>query len=147
MAENPLGEAVNTHMGVGRYALPANAAALIPSADYSVTDPTPVLIPTLGATALLLFINITALSGAGNTVTFHVEARDPVSGQFFELPFTTAAPNFTAAGQAVLIVDPRIPGVANKVTQSPLPDQVRIRPVGSGTRTTLTYSVGAALAL
>jgi hypothetical protein len=137
----------DTHLSVGRYALPTNAVNMVPSADYSAADPKAVQIPTLGATALILFINITAQSGAGNTLTVNVEAFDPVSQTWFALPFTTAAPNYTAAGAYTLIIDPRIPGVANKVTQSPLPDQVRIRPVGSGTRTTLTYSIGAALAL
>lgn len=141
------GGAPVTHLSVGRYALPANAAALIPSASYAVTDPTPVPVPTLGATGLYIVTNITALTGAGNTVTLNIEALDPVSGLFFPLPFTTGATAYTATGLNVLLIDPRVPGVANKVQQAALPDQLRIRPVGSGTRTTLVYSVGAALCL
>jgi hypothetical protein len=150
MAEAPVGNVnagVVTHLSVGRYALPAVADALIPSGDYKSVDPAAVEIPTLGATGLVVLLNVTALSGAANTITLHVEAFDPVSNTWIELPHAVATPVFTATGAVYFIVDPRVPGVQNKVTQAPIPGRVRIRPVGSGTRTTLTYSVGAALCL
>lgn len=153
MAESPLGVGavgqVNTHLSVGRYALPVCADALIPSGDYKSVDPTAVEIPTLGATGVVVFLSVTAQTGAGNTITLNIDGFDPVSGAWFALPHATAAPVYAAgaAGTLYFIVDPRIPGVQNKVTQAPIPGRLRIRPVGSGTRTTLNYSVGAALCL
>jgi hypothetical protein len=152
MAESPAGTGavgqVNTHLSVGRYALPVCADALIASGDYKSVDPTAVEFPTLGATGVVIFLNVTAQTGAGNTITLNVDAFDPVSNSWLALPHTTAAPVYTAGtGSLLFIVDPRIPGVQNKVTQCPVPGRLRVRPVGSGTRTTLNYSVGAALCL
>lgn len=149
MAENPAETPIVTHLGVGATALPANASALIPSADYSVTDPTPVKIPTLNAVALILFVHMTVASGAGNTVTVNIETFDPVSGGFIVVgtaALTSAVADFIVVVDPRVATDPAAPS-GSKHVQIPLPDQVRIRPVGSGTRTTLTYSVGAALCL
>lgn len=145
MAENPISTPVDTHMGVGAGALPANASQLVPSGDYSVTDPVAVKIPSLGAVGLMVFVNMSIASGAGNTVTVFLDAFDPVSGTFIPLGAGVA---LTSAVQAFPVVfDPRIATAAGKSFQTPLPDQLRLRFVGSGTRTTLTYSVGAALCL
>lgn len=138
-----------THMGVGRYALPANAAAMIPSGDYKSTDPTAVEIPTLGATGIMLFVHMTAATGAGNTVTVNIDAFDPVSGGFINIgtaALTSAVADFIVVIDPRNAADPATPS-GSKHVQIPIPDRVRIRPVGSGTRTTLTYSVGAALCL
>lgn len=146
MAEGLLSQkTVPTHLGVGAGALPANAVNLVPSADYSSVDPVSVLIPTLGAVGLMLFVNMTAASGAGNTVTAFLDVFDPVSGTFVPLGAGVA---LTSAVQAFVVTfDPRIATAVGKGFQTPLPDQCRVRFVGSGTRTTLTYSVGAALCL
>lgn len=143
------GGAPITHLNVGMQALPVNATALIPSADYSAADPTPVLVPTLGATGLIVFVHMTAASGAGNTVTVNIDAFDPVSGGFVNIgqaALTSAVADFIVVVDPRIAADPTIPA-GSKHVQIPLPDRLRIRPVGSGTRTTLTYSVGAALCL
>jgi hypothetical protein len=128
-------------------AIPVNARALIPSGDYKTTDPTPVVIPTVGATALMIFVHMTVASGAGNTVNINIDAFDPVSGGFINIgtaALTSAVADFIVVVDPRVATDPATPSGSKKI-QIPLPDQIRIRPVKSGTTTTLTYSVGAAL--
>lgn len=150
MAEGQLSQPVlPTHLGVGRYVLPANAVNLIPSADYKSVDPVPFAIPTLGATGLIVFVHMTAATGAGNTVTVNIDVFDPVSGGFITIgtaALTSAVADFIVVVDPRIAADPTVPA-GSKHVQIPLPDQVRIRPIGSGTRTTLNYSVGAALCL
>lgn len=145
MAEGLLSQKVlPTHLGVGATALPVNAVNLVPSADYSSVDPVRVNIPSLNAVGLLVFVNMTAASGAGNTVTVFLDALDPVSGTFVNLgsvALTSAVQGFVAT------FDPRVATAAGKSSQTPIADQLSLRFVGSGTRTTLTYSAGAALCL
>jgi hypothetical protein len=139
----------NTHLGVGFTALPTNAQALIPSGDYSAADPTAVKIPTLNAVGLMIFVHMTVASGAGNTVTVNIDAFDPVSGGFITIgtaALTSAVADFIVVVDPRIAADPATPS-GSKHVQVPLPDQLRIRPVKSGTTTTLTYSVGAALCL
>lgn len=135
-----------SHMMVGRYALPVSADNLIPSADYKSTDPTAVEIPTLGATGLQILLNVTAQVGAGNTITINVDVFDPVSATWIPV-VTTFTYATAAAGTKVFNLDPRMTAVANQVVQGTLGGRMRIRPVGSGTRTTLNYSIGASLCL
>lgn len=139
----------NTEMGAGRYALPRNAIAGIVNGDYSATDPSPVEIPTLGATGLIIFVHMPVESGAGNTVTINIDAVDGVSGATINIG--TAALT-SAVGDFIVVVDPRVAAdpstpSGSKHVQIPLPDRLQIRPVGSGTRSTLQYSVGFALCL
>lgn len=145
MAENPAGVPVVTHMGVGMTALPVNASALVPSGDYKATDPVAVLIPTLNAVALMVLVNMTAASGAGNTVTVFLDVFDPVSATF--VPLGAGVALTSAVQPFVVVFDPRIATATGKSLQTPIPDQCRLRFVGSGTRTTLNYSVGAALCM
>lgn len=126
--------------GSGRYTLPVSAR-LIPVADYSAVDPTPVEFSVLGATALIVTLNTVTLTGAGNTVTFNIEWFDPASQTW--QPLGTALAVITVSFNKV-VVDPRITAGANSY-QTPVPARVRVRPVGSGTRTTLSYAVGVQL--
>lgn len=140
---------VNTGAASGRYTLPVNASACIPTGDYKSTDPTPVEIPTLGAAGLIIFVHMTVASGAGNTVTVNIDTVDGVSGAVINIG--TAALT-SAVGDFIVVVDPRVAAdpstpSGSKHVQIPLPAHVQIRPVGSGTRTTLNYSVGFALCL
>lgn len=140
---------INTETAVGRYALPRNAQACIPNADYSSADPSPVEVPTLGATGLLIFVHMPVASGAGNTVTVNIDAVDPVSGATINIgtaALTSAVADFIVAVDPRIATDPSTPS-GSKHVQIPLPDHLQIRPVGSGTRTTLQYSVGFALCL
>lgn len=138
-----------TETAVGRYALPRNAQSCIPTGDYKSTDPQAVEIPTLGATGLIIFVHMTAATGAGNTVTINIDALDPVSNTAINIG--TAALT-SAVADFIVVVDPRIASdpatpSGSKHVQIPLPDHLQIRPVGSGTRTTLNYTLGFALCL
>lgn len=140
---------VNTETAVGRYALPRNAEKCISTGDYKSTDPTPVEVPTLGATGLIAFVHMTAAVGAGNTVTLNFDTVDPVSGAVINIG---SAALTSAVADFIVVVDPRIASdpatpSGSKHVQIPLPDHLQIRPVGSGTRTNLNYSVGFALCL
>lgn len=133
----------------GRYTLPRNAAQCIPTGDYKSVDPQAIEIPTLGATGLLIFVHMTAAVGAGNTVTVNIDALDPVSNTSINIG---AAALTSAVADFIVVVDPRIANdpatpSGSKHVQIPLPDHLQIRPVGSGTRTNLNYSVGFALCL
>lgn len=119
-----------------------NAIALIDSADYKSTDPTPVEFTPAEGVSLMILTDVTAQSGAGNTLTLNIDFWDPAKGAFV----TIASPAITlgAAGQCLVIVSPYVTADATHIV-AVLPEVVRVRPVGSGTRTTLNYSVSAYL--
>lgn len=145
MAENPAETPVVTHLGVGAPSLPVNASALLASGDFKAADPLPIVFPTLGAVGLMVFVNMTIASGAGNTVTVFLDTFDPVSGTWIPVGAGVA---LTSAVQAFVVTfDPRIATAAGKGLQTAIPDQCRLRFARSGTTTTLTYSAGAALCL
>jgi len=144
MPDSLVGPGVITHTGSGFYSLPETASACIPSADYKSVDPTAVEFGPVGATGLQILLNVTAQTGAGNTITINVDVFDPVSNTW--IPVATTFTFATgAAGTKVFNIDPRMTAVANQVVQGTLGQRMRIRPVGSGTRTTLNYSIGFSL--
>ncbi len=83
-------------------------------------------------------LDITAASGGGG-VTVTIYGYDEGSATYVSL---LASALKTATGHTTLRVDPRIAASANVAAQDGLPGKVRVACVGSGTRTTLTYSVG-----
>jgi hypothetical protein len=78
-------------------------------------------------------------SGAGNTLTVNIEGFDPASGKWVTL-LTSAG--LVAVATTQLHVSPYMTASANVVAQLSLPEVIRVRPVKSGTTTTLTYSIG-----
>lgn len=127
-------------VGFGNY---PKAGTAIASGDYKAADPTPAEFGTLGAVGLTVVIDITVQSGAGNTLTVNVEGFDPASGKWVTL-LTSAG--LVAVATTAIIVDPRVAASANVVAQKPLYEKMRVRPVKSGTTTTLNYSIGIHLA-
>lgn len=125
----------------GRYTLPA-AGVIYPSASY-IVDPVPAAkngeFGGLGATGLVVVVNITAFTGT--SITFNIEGFDPASGLWYLLLASAA---LAAVATTTLTVDPRVPQVTNVTAQKPIAPRMRVRPVGSAI-TTLNYSVGAAL--
>lgn len=124
---------------VGDEAMPITGT-LVASGAYNAADPSAAEFATTGATGLNVFINVTAISGAGATLTVHIEGYDKASGTWVTL-LTSAG--LVATGAVVLTVDPRITGSTNVIAQKGLMEKMRVRPVKSGTTTTLTYSIGA----
>lgn len=119
--------------------------AIIATGDYKTTDPTPVEVtPPLSASTLMVVLDITAQTGAGNTVTLNIEVWDPAKLAFVAVG---TAPTFAVGGATTnrVIVTPwMVPAAGPPITlQSVLGQTMRIRPVGSGTRTTLNYTVSA----
>lgn len=118
---------------------------LIATGDYKATDPTPVEVtPPNGAAECMLILDITAQSGAGNTVTLNVEIWDPAAQRFVSVG---TAPTFAAGGATTnrVIVTPYLAAAAGPpvILQSLLGSTLRVRPVGSGTRATLNYTLSA----
>lgn len=121
---------------------PASSVAVV-SGDYKSVDPTAVVLevggPEAEVVALRVVLDVTAASGGGG-VTVNIEGFNEGSNDWYPLLVSALV---TATGKVQLVVDPRKAAAANLVAQEPLPPTVRIRPVGSGTRTTLNYSVTA----
>lgn len=117
---------------------------LIVSGAYNAADPAAAEFTPLSATGLTVVVDITALTGAGCTLTVNIEGFDKASGKWVTL-LTSAG--LVATGTTVLRVDPRIPVSANVTAQSALFEKMRVRPVKSGTTTTLTYSIGATVSI
>lgn len=91
---------------------------------------------------LNLYINITALTGTGPTVTVIIEGKDPVSGQYFTLLSSTA---LSAIGFTRLIVYPGIAVTANFSDNDALPGTWRVRVVVGGTGPAATGTISASL--
>lgn len=122
-----------------------SSQTLIATGDFSATDPKPVeFTPPIEATQVMLVLDITAQTGAGNTVTFNVELWDPAKAAFVAMG---TAPTFAAGGASTnkVIVTPYLAAAAGPpvVIQCMLGATLRVRPVGSGTRTLLAYTVSA----
>lgn len=114
---------------------------VVKSADYKAVDPAVAIIDCQGATALQLVVSPTANSGGGG-VTVTISAVDPSTQALTTL---LASVLITGTSPVVLEVDPRITAAANTIAQKSLPAKVSVAFVGSGTRTTLTYSASATL--
>lgn len=95
---------------------------VVASSDYKSVDPTAVTLAVGASDSLLVTVKPTALTGAGNTVTVTVTDADT----------TAVITSFTVTAQTDKPVRVAIPRATRRVT---------VTPVGSGTRTTLTYSI------
>lgn len=123
-----------------QYGIGNGATLAVPSASYAVTDPAAISINGVGATGLRVIVNISAASGGGG-VTVSINGVDKVGGTFLML----ASALLVAPQVARLHIDPRIASVANTFAQLPCTSMFSVTCVGSGVRTTLTYSVTAEL--
>lgn len=114
---------------------------IVASGDYKATDPAVQDFDTRGATALRINCKASLNSGGGG-VTITISQLDPSTGALGTL---LASALITDTALHTYIVDPRIAAATNLNAQAPLPSRVRVAFVGSGTRTTLTYSASAVL--
>ena len=100
-------------------------SGIIPSGDYKSSDPTPVVLAKGAAEGLVVTLTPSALSGAGCTVTCTVTDADT------NAVLGTLVVNTNASKQLILDT---VPYTTHRI---------KLTCVGSGTRTTLTYSVDA----
>lgn len=138
----------------GQHAQPV-AGVAIASGDYSVADPAPAETKLLGVQSILVVPDVTLISGAGATVTVNVDmwvpgrtgVAGPQPGAFIQI----ASIALTAVGTYAIQANPWLTaatgaiggfGAQTTAQQLQIPKWIRIRPVKSGTTTTLTYSVG-----
>lgn len=112
---------------------------VIASGDYKSADPTAITIDTHNAKCLRLSTNVTDISGSGATVTVLVQAELPDGTTYA----TLLSKAITASGVTVQLVGPSIVAASGIAANAPLPKRVKVTCTGSGTRTTLTYSVQA----
>lgn len=88
---------------------------------------------------LKVVINITALTGTSPTITFNVQGKDPVSGQYFNMLTSTA---LNATGLTVLSVYPAITTSANLAVSDILPRTWRLAWTIGGTTPAVTATAG-----
>lgn len=98
---------------------------VIASGDYKAADPTPVVLKRDSSRTITVTVSPSALSGSGCTCTLTVTDADTNA--------TIGSPLVVTA-QADASADFAIPASTHRV---------KLTPVGSGTRTTLTYAVKA----
>jgi hypothetical protein len=96
----------------GFFTLPA-ADIVIPSGNYAAADPAPVEFTTVGAQALTVVLDVTAQTGAGNTITLQVEGFDPASGQWIQLSSPLYAGG--AAKTIPFLIDPDGPSPVKRL--------------------------------
>lgn len=116
------------------------AAEIIASADYKSVDPAAVFLRTNGADGLIVTVDTSAATGGGG-VTVTISGVDP-DGNLYTL---LASALIASATVTRLQVGQNVPAATNTAAQAFLPSRVKVACVGSGTRTTLTYSVTAEL--
>lgn len=90
------------------------------------------------ARGLHLVIDMTVVPG-GDTVTFTIEGKDPVSGKYYTILASAA---IVAVSTVVLRVYPGLTAAANLTASDVLPRTWRVRRTHSA-GTNFTYSVGA----
>lgn len=111
---------------------------LLASFDGKAADPAPVefSLPICGRNVKIV-VNVSVITGAGATITFNLEGWDPASASWF--PILVSA-GLVATGAVVLQAGPDMVAVNNLASAQILTDTLRLRPVRSGTTTTLNYS-------
>lgn len=122
--------------------LPTNDAIYVPQ-SYAAQGATPAAIEfgcPQRAVNIMLVVNVTVISGAGNTLTVNLEGFDKTSGTW--IPMLVSA-GLVATGVVTMRVGPNITAGANVAAQMPLFETMRVRNGQAGTLTTLAYSIGA----
>ena len=96
---------------------------------------------TYNANKIYVFLNVTAASGTGG-LTVRVQAKDPVSGNYFSINSApTAVTSTTSNGY---LIGPGVSAGGTQATSSVLPRTIRIQ-VQVGDSSSYTYSVGYSL--
>lgn len=92
--------------------------------------------------AIDLVVDITAISGAGASLTATLQGKDPASGKYFTVLASAA---LTATGTTVLRVFPGATVAANLAVNDWLPRTWRVSWAIAGTTPSVTATIGAIL--
>jgi hypothetical protein len=90
---------------------------------------------------IAVFVNITAISGTGATLTVTIKGKSPAGVDYTIL----ASAGLTATGQTVLTVYPAIPASANVTAQSTIPVVTHVDYAITGTSPSITGTITAVL--
>lgn len=91
---------------------------------------------------LLVFVDITAITGTTPTLTVTIEGKDKVSGKYYTI-LASAALN--ATGTTVLRVFPGLTAAANLTVNDTLPPDFRVRTTIGGTTPAVTATISLAV--
>lgn len=98
-------------------------------------------VDTEGAIGAIFYLDITA--DAGGTLDVKIQAKDIVSGKYFDIPNAAFAQK-SATGQDTLAVYPGAAAVGNEVANHPMPDVIRAVAT-MATSPDMTFSLGVDL--
>lgn len=93
---------------------------------------------------IMLFLSITAASGTTPTLDVKLQAKDPTSGTYIDVPGAAFAQK-TAAGTDSLVIYPGVAATANRSVSTVLPNLWRLVWTIGGTTPSFTFSVGASV--
>lgn len=112
------------------------------SSAKTATGNSAAAITNASGNGVLLFLNITAVSGTTPTLDLKVQVQDPVSSLWFDVPGASFAQR-TATGTGILCIMPGVVEAANSKVSYPLPRTYRLAWTIGGTTPSFTFSVGA----
>lgn len=93
-----------------------------------------------GDRGILVYIDITAISGTSPTLTVNLEGKDEFSGKYYTFLQSAA---LTAVGVTVLRVYPGLTAAANLTANDVLPGMYRVRTTIGGTSPSVTATINA----
>lgn len=91
---------------------------------------------------VMLFLDISARSGTAPTLDVKVQVKDPVSGNFVDIPSAAFAQK-NAVGTDTLVIHPRATAASNRVAAHPITSPFRVVYTIGGTTPSFTFTVSA----
>ena len=91
---------------------------------------------------ILIFVDITALTGTAPTLTVTLQGKDPVSGKYYTILASTA---LAAVATTVLRVFPGLTAAANLIANDLLPPDFRFITTIGGTTPAVTSTISYAV--
>jgi hypothetical protein len=130
----------------GLHSMP-RGGTILASFNGAAADPPPIEFTPMSVDNLKVICNVSVISGAGATLVVNIDVWDKASGLWFLVLAgtgqTAVTTPLTPQAGSVLHVSPNMTAVAGQVANACCGETMRIRPVKSGTTTTLVYSIGA----
>jgi hypothetical protein len=128
----------------GHYAGLPKSGVVLASGDFHTTDPKPIEVVTpIGANNCAVVVSFSAQSGTTNTVTLNVERWDEAKQGWVAMFPVAPAMLSGGAYDCVIQFGSNIATSGTVAQNLVLPQVFRLRPVGTNTRTTLNYAIGA----